>query len=68
MLGREYKGSLLNRSMRGKGIQMSVALRRLKSGLRCACVCQVFEGVWCVSIVYRVHESEFCLCDDFVKW
>jgi hypothetical protein len=39
VLGREYKGSLLNRSMCGK---MPVALRRLRSGLRCACVCQVF--------------------------
>ncbi len=45
MLGREYNGSLLNRSMRGKGISMSVALRRLRSGLRCACVCQVFAKV-----------------------
>ena len=44
MLGSEYKGILLKRSMRGKGIKMSVALRRISSGCRCACVCQVFAN------------------------
>ena len=48
---------------------MSVALRRISSGWRCACVCQVFANEFGgVPIVYRVHESEFCMCDDFVKW
>ncbi len=39
----QYIGICLNRSMRGNGTYMSVALRRLRSGLRCACVCQMFE-------------------------
>ncbi len=41
MVGKAYIGNLLNRSIRGNGMYMSVALRRLRSGLRCACVCQV---------------------------
>ena len=43
MCGSAYIGILLNRSMRGNGTYLSVALRRLSSRLRCACVCQMFE-------------------------
>jgi hypothetical protein len=39
--GRENKGILLNGSIRGNGMYMSVAFRRLRSGLRCACVCHM---------------------------
>ncbi len=41
MVGKAYIGNLLNRSIRRNGMYMSVALRRLRSGLLCACVCQV---------------------------
>ena len=47
---------------------MSVALRKLRSGLRCACVCQVFEKEGGAYPVDCVHECEFGASYDFGKW
>ena len=57
----------MNRSIRGNGTYMSVALRRLRSVALCLCLPSVGERGWCISIVYCVHDCESGICYDFGK-